>query len=233
MASLAGISTMNVGYKPTGVIMMTRHAAGLPPALARRVPGVFRPEDAGDVYAQPRAEFRRLAAAGLLRQLGTGYYARVPQHRTADRDWRPDLHAAALAMAQADYGLDRAALMHLSAARRLGVLPRELAVAIVAVPKQRPKREVLGGDVIFVKRNLTTLDLQRDETELGPGWVTTAEQTLLDVAHKPTLAVDDPQLIEQVIRALGRNADWDLVDELAGRQRKHAAASRARAMSEA
>lgn len=136
-------------------------------------------------------------------------------------------------MAQADYGLDRAALMHLSAARRLGVVPRELAVAIVAVPKQRPKREVLGGDVIFVKRSLTTLDLQRDETELGPGWVTTAEQTLLDVAHKPTLAVDDPQLIEQVIRALGRNADWDLVDELAGRQRKRAAASRARALSDA
>ncbi|HEY0690522.1 MAG TPA: hypothetical protein VGD71_15960 [Kribbella sp.] len=62
-----------------------------------------------------------------------------------------------------------------SSARRLGVVPRELAVAIVAVPKQRPKREVLGGHLNFVKRNLTTLDLQRDETELGPGWVTTAD----------------------------------------------------------
>jgi hypothetical protein len=169
----------------------------------------------------------------LIRQLRPGYYVRVPQHRTADHDWRPDLHAAALAMAQADYGLDGAALMHLSAARRLGVMPRELAVAIVAVPKQRPKREVLGGEVVFVKRDLTTLDLQRDETELGPGWVTTAEQTLLDIAHRPTLALDDPQSIEEIVRALGRTADWDLVNSLAARQQKRAAAARARAMFDA
>jgi hypothetical protein len=212
---------------------MTPRAAGLPPALARRVPAVFRPEDAHDIYAQPRPELRRLAAAGLIRQLRPGYYVRVPQHRTADHDWRPDLHAAALAMAQADYGLDGAALMHLSAARRLGVMPRELAVAIVAVPKQRPKREVLGGEVVFVKRDLTTLDLQRDETELGPGWVTTAEQTLLDIAHRPTLALDDPQSIEEIVRALGRTADWDLVNSLAARQQKRAAAARARAMFDA
>ena len=185
------------------------------------------------MYAQPRPELRRLVTAGLLRQLRPGYYVRVPQHRTADRDWRPDLHAAALAMAQADYGLDGAALMHLSAARRLGVLPRELAIAIVAVPKQRPKREVLGGYVVFVKRDLTTLDLQRDETELGPGWVTTAEQTLLDIAHRPTLALDEPQLIDEVIRALGRTADWDLVDDLARLQRKRAAAVHARKLLDA
>lgn len=212
---------------------MVPRAAGLPPALARRVPAVFRPEDANDVYTQPRPELRRLAAAGLVRRLRAGYYVRVPQHRTADRDWRPDLHAAALAMAQADYGLDGAALMHLSAARRLGVVPRELAIAIVAVPKQRPKREVLGGEVIFVKRDLATLDLQRDETELGPGWITTPEQTLLDVAHKPTLALDDPQLIDEVIRALGRTADWDLINDLAGHQRKRAAAARARTIVDA
>src|SRR5262245_12839793 len=133
---------MNVGSRPTEVKLMAQRATGLPPALARHPVGVLRPSDAGDVYAQPRPELRRLADAGLLLPLRPGYYARVPQHRTGDREWRPDLHAAALGIAQADYGIDGAALMHLSAARVLGVIPRELAVAVVAVPTQRPDRAV-------------------------------------------------------------------------------------------
>ena len=201
--------------------------------LARRTTGVFRPEDAAGIYAHPRPEFRRLTAAGLLRQLNPGYYARVPQHRAGDRRWRPDLHAAGLGIAQADYGIDGAASMHVSAARLLGMIPRELAVAVVAVPKQRPTRDVLGGRVVFVKRDLQTLDLQRIETELGPGWVTTVEQTLLDIAHRPTLGIDDPQLVDETLRALGRAADWELIDELATRERKRAAAARARALIDA
>jgi hypothetical protein len=212
---------------------MARRATGLPPAIAHRALAVVRPEDAANVYAQPRPEFRRLAGAGLLRPLTRGYYARVPQHRVGDQRWRPDLHAAAMGIAQADYGVDGAALMHLSAARTLGFVPRELAVAIVAAAKQRPDRMVNGGQVHFVKRDLTTLDLQRTQTELGPGWVTTIEQTLLDIAHRPALAIDDPQLIEQTLRALGRDADWDLVDELAAQQRKRAAARRARTVTDA
>lgn len=218
---------MYVGFEPTEVLLITRKATGLPLAVARRAQGVLRPEDAADVYAQPRPEFKRLAAAGLLRPLARGYYAKVPQHRAGDRRWRPDLHAAALGIAQADYGVDGAALMHVSAARRLGMVPRELAVAVVAVPKQRPDREVLGGRVHFVKRDLSTLDLQRTETELGAGWVTTIEQTLLDIAHRPDLAIHDPQLVDQTLRALGQAADWNLVDELATRQRKRTAARRA------
>src|SRR5262245_33762719 len=156
---------MNVGLEPTEVLIMARRATGLPPTVARRAQGVVRPEDATHTYAQPRPEFRRLAAAGLLLPLTRGYYARVPQHRVGDKGWRPDLHAAAMGIAQADYGVDGAALIHLSAARILGFVPRELAVAIVAVPKQRPDRRVNGGRVRFVKRDLTTLDLQRTETE--------------------------------------------------------------------
>lgn len=224
---------MNVGLEPTEVLVMAQRATGLPATVARRTQAVMRPEDAADVYAQPRPEFRRLAAAGLLLPLTRGYYARVPQHRVGDKRWRPDLHAAAMGIAQADYGVDGAALMHLSAARILGFVPREMEVAIVAVPKQRPDRMVSVGRVHFVKRDLTTLDLQRTETELGPGWVTTVEQTLVDIAHRPTLAIDDPQLIEQTLRVLGRDADRDLIDELAARQRKRAAADRARAVTDA
>lgn len=206
---------------------------GLPHVLARRRPGVVRPIDAAGTYAQPRPEFRRLTEAGLLVRLAPAYYARVPQRRVGDRRWRPDLHAAALGIAQADYGIDGAALMHISAARLLGVVPRELAIAVVAAGKQRPAREVLGGRIIFVKRDLAALDLQRVETELGPGWITTAEQTLLDIAHRPTLAIADPQQIVEVLRALGQTADWDVVNELAAQQRKRAAADRARALIDA
>jgi hypothetical protein len=208
-------------------------ATGLPTELARRTRGVVRPADAASIYAQPRPEFRRLTDAGLLVRLAPAYYARVPQHRAGDRRWRPDLHAAALGIAQADYGIDGAVLMHMSAARLLGVVPRELAVAVVAVGKQRPERDVLGGRVLFVKRDLTTLDLQRVETELGPGWITTTEQTLLDIAHRPTLAIEDPQQVEETLRALGQAADWELVEELAARQRKRAAADRARKLLDA
>jgi len=207
------------------------HAAGLPPQLARLSPAVFRPRDVTHVYAHPRAELRRLTAAGLLVRLATGYYASVPLHRTGEVGWRPDIHAAGLGIAQADYGVDGAVLMHVSAARRLDVIPREIAVAVVAVPKQRPPLDVLGGRVVFAKRDTARLDTQRTESELGPGWVTSAEQTILDLAQRPALEVVDKHVVQDALRALTDRADWDLVDELATRQRKRAAASRARALT--
>jgi AbiEi antitoxin C-terminal domain len=210
---------------------MSARAAALPVALARHPLPVLRPSDTADVYAQPGPEFRRLTAAGLLRPLTTGYYARVPQHRAGDASWRPSLHAAALGIAQADYGVDGAALMHVSAARQLGAIPREFAVAVVAVPKQRPNRPVLDGMVVFVKRDIATLDLQRTRTDLGDGWVTTAEQTLLDIAHRPRLAIDDDRMINEALRTLASTANWTLVEELAERQRKRAAAARVRRLT--
>jgi predicted transcriptional regulator of viral defense system len=206
------------------------HAAGLPAELARLSTAVIRPRDVADVYANPRADLRRLARAGLLLRLATGYYARVPQHRTGDGTWRPDLHAAGLAIAQADYGIDAAALTHVSAARRLGAIPREIAWAVVAAPKQRPALDVLGGRIEFVKRDVTALDVQRIETELGPGWVTTAEQTLLDLATPRGRRLAEPDVVDEALRSLATRVDWDLVDELAGRQRKRAGAARARAL---
>lgn len=205
---------------------MERTARGLPPILARRPNAVLRPQDAADVYAHPRPELRRLDRAGLLRHLGTGYYVRVPQGRVGDDGWRPDLHATALGIAEADYGIDAVALMHLSAARRLGALPRELAVAVVAVPKQRPVKELLGGRVVFVKRQVEALDLQRTVTEIGQGWQTSPEQTALDLAHRPALVDVGDEVIYEALRGLGRQLDWGIVDELAADQRLRAAADR-------
>jgi hypothetical protein len=211
---------------------MPRQAVGLPAKLARIGQAVIRPRDVDHVYANPRAELRRLTRAGLLLRIATGYYARVPQHRTGDTTWRPDLHAAALGIAQADYGVDAAALIQVSAARRLGAIPRELAWAVVAVPKQRPILNVLGGRVTFVKRDVGALDLQRTETELGAGWVTTAEQTLLDLATPRGRRIDDQVLVDEALRTLATMVDWDVVDDLAGRQRMRAGAARARKIAE-
>jgi len=203
--------------------------AGLPPQLASRANAVLRPRDARAAYAHPGPELARLARRGLLKPLAHGYYVRVPQSMLGEPDWRPDLHAAALGIAQADLGPAEAALMHLSAARVLGALPRELAVAVVAVTKQRPALAILGGRVVFVTRHVDTLDLQRAVTSLGEGWVTTAEQTLLDLLHRPGLGDTDPSHADAAIEWLAQVVDWTTVAQLAQRQRRLAVLRRAMA----
>jgi len=207
---------------------MKRDALAVPPALARRTNHILRPKDASDVYAYPRAEFARLEGAGVLLRIATGYYALHPMNRLGDRRWRPDLHSVALGIGTADYGRDQVSLMAASAARLHGAIPRAVATAVVAVPKQRPILETPVGRVIFVKRDCAKLDLERVDTELLPGWTTTIEQTLLDLAARPGLgALPDTDLAAS-IRALAVRADWDLLTRLAAEQHKPAALSRAR-----
>src|SRR3954451_23314264 len=114
-----------------------RQPRGVPPALARVPFGIVRPVDAAGVYAFPPREFRRLEGAGALHRVATGYYAVVPA-AARGREWLPSLEAVAYGIPAADYGPDAAVLMGISAARMLGAIPRGLAVAVVAVPRQRP-----------------------------------------------------------------------------------------------
>ncbi len=200
---------------------------GLPPLLARRSNAVLRPRDALEVYAHPGPELARLARRGVLRSLAHGYYVRVPQSVLGDPDWRPDIHAAALGIAQADLSPADAALMHISAERTLGAAPRELAIGVVAVTKQRPPLEILGGRALFVTRRVDRLDLQRAVTSLGEGWVTTAEQTLLDLLHRPGLGGMDPSHAESAVDWLTQIVDWNTVAALAQRQRLLAVLRRA------
>ncbi len=204
----------------------------LPIDLARRPLAVLRPRDAADVYAHPRAEFARLSEQGLLRRVATGYYVRVPPERVGDDGWRPDLHATALGMAAADYGRDAIALMHLSAARMHRALPREIALAVVAVPKQRPRLRLLGGAATFVRRDMARLDVERLTTDLVESWVTTVEQTIVDLAARPELGGVDATTIREALVSLTRRADWQIVDELAAQQRHRAAVARARDLVE-
>lgn len=216
---------------------MTAHrvarASALPPQLARRPFGVLRPADAVDVYANPAKDLARLADRGSLHKVATGYYALVPLHST-DRAWLPSLEAAAYGIAAADYGADGAVLMGLSAARLHGAVPRALEVAIVAVPKNRPKVILADRNATarFVCRDTDRLDAERLNTDLGAALVTTVEQTLLDLAHRPRLG-GVPAEADAAIRALWPRAAADRLTEIAAEQRLRSALVRARKLVEA
>jgi hypothetical protein len=68
----------------------------------------------------------------------------------------------------------------------------------------------------------------KSETSLTAGWVTTPEQTLLDLAGRPTLGEQPETDIREAVRALARRVDWEVVKRLAHKQRRpaflHAAA---------
>jgi len=189
---------------------------------------VLRPADGTAVYAHATAEFRRLEARGLLHRLATGYYAIVPTAQRA-RGWMPTLEAAAFGIAAADYGPDDAVLMGLSAARLHGAIPRALAVAVVAVPKQRPVLDLTdrSARVRFVRRDVARLDAERLPTDLGTALVTGVEQTLLDLARRPDLGSAEDEAWAAVA-ALWPRSDPALLDEIAGKQRLSAALKRVR-----
>jgi len=154
--------------------------------LASLKRGILRPRDAAGLYVQPRAEFLRLEKTGVLLKVAHGYYAVIPE-ASRGIGWRPDMEAIALGIGQADYGKDAVALMHISAARIHGAIPRAIALAVLAVPKQRPTLETKFGRILFVKRNVAELKRIRIDTELGSGWATSLEQTTLDLARRENL----------------------------------------------
>ncbi|GAA4536033.1 hypothetical protein [Pseudonocardia xishanensis] len=95
------------------------------------------------------------------------------------------------------------ALMGVSAARIHGAIPRALSVAGVAGQRHRRTLELSDRDavVLFVRRDIARLDVQRHRTELGQGWVTTVEQTLLDLIARPDLG-GVPGLAQEAVAAL-------------------------------
>lgn len=206
---------------------MVKHAAGLPPALAHRQLRLLRPRDARHVYtSNPSAELARLTERGLLHRVASGYYVIVPAERVADPSWRPSLAATAWAIAASDYGIGDVALSGTSAARHHGLIPRELAVAFVSVPRQRPALSLLGGEARFVRRDVAALDVERWDSELGSGWVTTLEQTALDLVGRPerwTLSARD---LEEAMAAAAPRIDLELLSQLAAAQKKRPAAAR-------
>jgi len=201
---------------------MARVVARLPPSLLRRPLRVLRPQDAAGVYRHPRPEFARLARSGVLHRLADGYYAVVPDDQIG-RPWLPELESVAVGVAAADQGVDAVALMGLSAARLHGAVPRALGVAVVAVTGHRRTLRLTDRDatVVFARRKIGTLDVERRATELGHCWLTTIEQTLLDLAARPDLG-ELPHEADAAVRALLPRVDRRLLTELATAQRRRA-----------
>ncbi len=193
--------------------------------IAHRDTRVVRAVD----FPSPSAgkELRRLADAGALLRLAHGYYALVPEARRGDEGaWRPEVEAAALAIATADYGVERVALIGPSAARLHGCYPRALSTAVVAVPSQRPIRETIAGNVKFVVRDVSKLDLVRVDTELTRGWMTSIEETLLDLSGDwPRWPISETARAE-MLELLAAQASNEMLNEIVGRSRNGAALSR-------
>lgn len=208
---------------------MAHTTARVPPVLLRGSSRVLRPRDATGVYANPRGEFARLARAGALHRLATGYYAVVSDDQLG-QGWIPELETAAWGVAAADEGIDSVALMGLSAARIHGAVPRALAVAVVAATRHRSTLYLAdrAATVLFVRRRVAALDVQRHTSELGQGWVATIEQTVLDLAARPDLG-GLPDQARSAAHDLLARCDGQLLDELAVGQRRQASLARLRA----
>lgn len=207
--------------------MVLNRSTPLPAPLARAPMKTIRPRDAEAIYAHPRAQLARLSERGLLHRVADGYYVVVPQDMVG-RSWTPGLEATAAGIASAIYGPDDVVVMGPSAARLHGAIPRALATATIAVPRQH--REIALSDrpavVRFIKRDTSRLDAERIDTPLGPALVTTPEQTVLDLAHRPELGDAEVDIRSAVIELYARS-DRQRLSALASDQRRIASLRRA------
>ena len=161
-------------------------------------------------------ELRRLADAGTVLLLAKGLYALVPENqRTPGTTWLPTIEGAALGIAAAFYTPNDVALVGPSAARAHRCYPRALGAAYVATPRQRRSRSTVIGTITFVQRDIQKLDTVRVETDLGPGWATSVEQTALDLTrNRPTWNVTE-ETRHEMINRLADRIDWELIEEIA------------------
>ncbi len=188
--------------------------ASIPEQLARRQITVARTNSFK--LDRPDAELRRLAEQGTVLLLTKGFYALIPEDRRgAGTHWRPTIEGVALGIAAAIYGANEVALIGPSAARSHRCYPRSLGSAYIAVPKQHRHRNTVLGEVRFVTRDMTKMDTVRIETDLGPGWATSPEQTALDLCrNRPAWNLTEEARTEMVHRLADR-IDWDLIDQVA------------------
>ena len=193
--------------------------------LASLKRGVLRPRDAVEMYSQPARQFNYWEKEGVLLKAAHGYYVHIPE-ASRGTNWRPEIETLALGIGQADYGKSEVALMHISAARTLGALPRALAVAVLAVPKRRPDLESNFGRIIFVQRDVSSLKKIRVETELATGWCTSVEQTALDLAGRPNLVKGLTEVTQDAARILYGRVDEKKLQTIIEVQRMGSALNR-------
>ncbi|MFC7486708.1 type IV toxin-antitoxin system AbiEi family antitoxin [Knoellia sp. CPCC 206453] len=205
---------------------MTRQT-GLPAELAQAPLRTVRARDV-TVYKHVRPQLARLTQAGLLHRLANGYFTVVPQDRVG-AEWMPTLEAAAAGVAAADFGARGFALMGISAARVHHALPRAVGVALVAAPRRRGPVHMTDRNAVvrFLIRDVAAMEVELTETEMGRCLITTPEQTLLDLAHRPDRDALDED-VEAAMRALAARCDAALLAEIAANQRLGRALDRVR-----
>ncbi|MDO3650432.1 type IV toxin-antitoxin system AbiEi family antitoxin domain-containing protein [Nocardia mangyaensis] len=199
--------------------MAEHRSSTLPHELWRAPLRTLRPQDLAEIYAQPRPEIARLVDRGVLHRVAHGYYIIVaPEY--LGRTWLPGLEETAAGIASSIYGPDQAIVMGISAARVLGAVPRALATAVIAVPRQHRPIALTdrAAQIRFVRRDTSALDAERFETPLGPALVTTPEQTALDLARRPELGNAEAE-VRSAVETLYRRADSARLAQLAKDQR--------------
>jgi len=193
--------------------------ADLPGVITRAPLRTFRPQDLAEVYSQPSVQLHRLTQDPRVRKAAHGLYYTVPDDQ--DPTWTPTLEAVAAGVATAIFGERVPVLMHLTAARLLGALPRAIGQAFVAVPRQHAPLHLAdrpAATVTFVARNVDGLDAVLQRTDLGPALVTTPEQTVLDLTKRPELG-DMPGECRDAARVLLPRCDEQRLEEIAREQR--------------
>lgn len=223
---------LKLGQQPIISAYMSR-SLSIPEELLRRSNRVVRPRDLEGLYAIPSQEVQRLAARGVLLHLAHGYYAVPPLAWMGDQAWVPEVEAVAWGIAAADHRTANVAIVGISAARVLGLVPRALHGAVVAVPVRRRPLTTVAGSVHFSHRTVDHLETQVWRSELGNGRVSTAEQALLDVAGRPSEAGVAMSTATEALQALSLEADWGHVLNLAHAQGSLPAYRRARWFAEA
>lgn len=201
----------------------------LPALLRRAVKVVALAETSDDQRTGPEPTnpaFANLFRQGLLHRVAAGYYALVPGDKIGT-SWQPRLDAAAWGIAAADDGPRSVSLMGLSAAQSHGAIDDSLTTGVIATTRDRTALTLTdrAAKVLFVRRDPARLRIQRHTTELGQGWITTVEQTMLDLAAYPQLGGYREQA-RQAVRALIDKADPHLLASLATAQRRQGALDR-------
>ncbi|GLY68866.1 hypothetical protein Atai01_54850 [Amycolatopsis taiwanensis] len=201
----------------------------LPTLLRRAVKVVALEETSGDPRNAPEPShpsFAQLVRRGLLHRIAAGYYALVPGEQIGQA-WQPPLEAAAWGIAAADDGPRSVSLMGLSAAKAHGALDASLSAGVIATTRSRPALAFTDrrAKVFFVRRDPARLRIERHTTALGPGWITTVEQTMLDLATYPQLG-GHPDEARAAVRGLVAKADPHVLASLATAQHRQGALDR-------
>ena len=216
------IKTAIVFARGTIAVIMSTRSVGIPAALARRPLAMVSSATAEDVYAHPRAQLARLERNGLLHKVAPGVYAIVPRERLGDPNWLPTLEGVAFGVGALEFGVRDTALLGLSAARLHRAVPRALATAVVGVPARKDKVRLTDRSAVvsFAVRNIDELDVETMPTDVGTCLVTTPEQTVLDLAHRPTMGGGSDAQAWEAIRALLPRCDRTVLERIAATRRR-------------